>query len=188
MTRYDSIDDLPERYQRQIRAHDTHGKTVRQVTEVARRIAESTGALARDATSGATVELARRELTIELPLRSWSLNDERSSHWRERDERTRTVRQYAFWAITNTHAVVPLYSERVEIEATSYGIRTDPGNDLPTVKALVDALVDLGILEDDRGKFVSRLILNAPVPSREPAKIRLVVRPVEELDPPGLFD
>jgi len=132
--------------------------------------------LVRDVqTVAADVERDGRELLIRVPLRAWSLNEERSAHWSAGRARTRETRGYLAWALAGRD--LPTFREPVEIEAQSYGVRFDAGNDLPTVKAAVDVLVDMGVLEDDRAEYVRRLILNAPVPGGEPA-LELRVRPV----------
>lgn len=130
--------------------------------------------LMQSVTAGVLVEWDGTELRLRLPIRSWSLNAERAQHWREHRAWTKAAREQAVAALSG--ADLPGYVERVEIEATSFGFRGDPGADVGTVKACVDALVDLGVIKDDRGEFVRRLILNAPVPGGDPA-VDIRVRP-----------
>jgi hypothetical protein len=113
-------------------------------------------------------------LTLTIPCKPWSLNEERRLHWRDHGDRTRALR-FA------TACLVPRdagrYAKRVEIEATPVGVRMDAGNAYPTVKCAIDGLVDAGVITDDDCRFVERLILNASVPKGEPSLV-LTVRPV----------
>lgn len=157
------IEDLPLRYREQVLAK-LGGEPAR---EKARPVEHAPA-------GDVVVEFDHYELRVVFPMRSWSLNDEYRSHWSVQAAHTKAVREYLAWSLAGQR--LPAYVEQVEIEATSWGIRVDPGSDIPTVKAAVDALVGLGVLTDDRGEFVSRLILNAPIPDGEP-RLEIRIRP-----------
>lgn len=88
------------------------------------------------------------------------------SHWSRRaeqrnDDRTR-------WGWLWKMAKLPHF-EAVEIVATAgyKGRAQDPGNCMPTVKAAIDALQDVGILDDDHGGIVRRLTFEVDMDARD---------------------
>ena len=76
-------------------------------------------------------------------------------HWAVKARRVKTLRQWAAWETRRLE--VPTI-ERVAISVWVHpGARTrrlDASNYAPTVKALVDGVVDAGALPDDSGKHV----------------------------------
>lgn len=91
-----------------------------------------------------------------------SINQERKVHLQRRAEFVRQWRTDAGWEIRR--ARVP-HLERVSIVAHVYQHAArlgDAGNHLPTIKAIVDALIDVGVLDDDGPDQVASLTLIAP--------------------------
>jgi len=80
---------------------------------------------------------------------SWMSANQRL-HWRDRRRRTERVRTDAGW-IARAASIPRL--ERAHIEAhVSYPKgtgRSDPANAYPTIKAMIDGLVDAGVFPDD---------------------------------------
>lgn len=88
------------------------------------------------------------ELTIFIPESEW-LSANGRFHWAAKARRTKTLRQRGFWAAKQTKA-----SRHDRLHVTAFiqyptGGRADPANSAPTVKALIDGMVDAGVLPDD---------------------------------------
>lgn len=107
-----------------------------------------------------------------------SLNAERSGHWREHRVQTDEDRQRWGW-LWRTVLPSGLRVQRCAITAQpSYSSRPqDTGNCYPSVKAAVDALVDVGVLPDDSGAHVASIMLLAPL--RGPDALTVTLVPVE---------
>ena len=91
-----------------------------------------------------------------------TVNRERSRSVWEHRAATREKREQAGWLAKA--AGLPRF-DRVMVEARPQQARgrlADAGAHLPTVKACVDGLVDVGVLEDDSPMFVTGLLLVAP--------------------------
>jgi len=91
-----------------------------------------------------------------------SINGERKLHHQRRAEWVSEWRTDAGWEIKA--ARIP-HLERVSIVAQPFqhkSVLQDAGNCLPTVKACVDALVDVGVLDGDGPDHVTALTLLAP--------------------------
>jgi hypothetical protein len=91
-----------------------------------------------------------------------SINGERKLHHQRRAEWVREWRTDAGWEIKA--ARIP-HLDRVSVIASPYQHKDalgDAGNHLPSVKAVVDALVDVGVLDGDGPQHVSALTLIAP--------------------------
>lgn len=91
-------------------------------------------------------------LTINLGSREWITANGRI-HWRERARRTKGIRAKAKFLAeqqlregTLTHM---LRAQAVAVVEMPTSRRSDPGNAAPTVKAVIDGLVDAGVLPDD---------------------------------------
>lgn len=108
-----------------------------------------------------------------------SLNKERGQHWSERSDEVKQRRKDAFWLAKE--AKVP-HLERVLIVATPIypdRRRRDPGNAYPTVKAIVDGLVDAGVIADDNDKHVSGILMRpAEVRRGTPGAMRIDIEEV----------
>lgn len=94
-----------------------------------------------------------QELVIKISANEWlSANDR--MHWREWASRTKRLRLRGYFA-ARQNWLFPMRKAFVTAEvqyATSR--RADPANAYPTVKALVDGLVDFGVLTDDDSKHL----------------------------------
>lgn len=94
-------------------------------------------------------------VTIEAPCtRPW-LNANDRIHWSKRRRLTKAWREAAGWALKA--AKVPAMSGQVRLVAElcfPRNARRDPANYYPTVKAVVDALADVGVVPDDNHRWV----------------------------------
>lgn len=106
---------------------------------------------------------AHQEITLTIPGSEWISQNGRY-HWATKARRTRTLR-----ALARLHARRTRLQPVSRVFATAYiqyphtvG-RADPANAAPTVKALIDGLVDAGILPDD-----DHTHLEGPLFKREP--------------------
>lgn len=83
-------------------------------------------------------------------------------------------------------AKIPL-CERVHVHVfpgQPKGKLADPGNHYPMAKAVIDGLVDAGVLEDDDGGSVDCVSMHAPVRTAYP-QLRVVLVPVDAQPPPS---
>lgn len=97
-----------------------------------------------------------------IPGKLVTLNAERKGNRWGRATATAEWRQTAAW-LAKAQKLPKL--DRVTVTANpqqSRGVLADAGNHLPSVKAAVDGLVDVGVLPDDNPKHVTALILIAP--------------------------
>ncbi|PKY66961.1 hypothetical protein CYJ25_01600 [Schaalia turicensis] len=94
-----------------------------------------------------------QELAIKIPANEWiSANDR--MHWRERANRTKRLRRRG-WLEARRNGLLPMREAFVTVHVQyANGGRADPANAYPTVKALVDGLVDFGVLTDDDSKHL----------------------------------
>lgn len=96
-------------------------------------------------------------LTIDVPLRPWSLNAERSEHRMKRAKITKAARNLVVDTIEPVLGARGIarrpVMKRATIDAYPHALdrryRQDPGNCYPSVKACVDGCVDAGLLADD---------------------------------------
>lgn len=96
-------------------------------------------------------------LVIEVPMRPFSLNAERSEHRFARAKRVKGIRELAKTSALDQMPVwaKPFFeSAHVEVEpiALDRRFRQDIGNCYPSAKACIDGFVDAGILRDDTDK------------------------------------
>lgn len=98
--------------------------------------------------------------TLVVPGRPWGLNFERSTHWTKHRDKTNMIRETAGWLATNLTAMG--YVDIV-VECRMRLPLLDTGSNFPTVKAIVDGLVDVGVLQDDTSRYVRSIQLLAPV-------------------------
>ena len=90
-------------------------------------------------------------LTLTIPAPCDWLNSNQRLHWAVRAERTRAWRTAAF-AVAHNQLGGYRFTGRAYITVTVHktrGGRWDASNLAPTGKALIDGLVDSGLLEDD---------------------------------------
>lgn len=90
-----------------------------------------------------------QEMIVRVPANEWlSANDR--MHWRPRSDRTKRLRHRGYLE-ARRNGLLPM-SRAFVIVRVQYAkgtARADPANAYPTVKALIDGLVDFGVLEDD---------------------------------------
>ena len=92
-----------------------------------------------------------RPQTLTVPCSLPVMNSNHRPHWTVKAGQTKAWRDMAYWTALN---VLAPYSpdEQVHITATFHrptARKYDPANWYPTVKAVIDGLVDAGILVDD---------------------------------------
>lgn len=100
--------------------------------------------------------------------RPWSLNAERREHWREHRKLTAEARDRWGW-LWRTAGAHRLQFARVEVVAQpSYSHHPqDTAACVGSVKAAVDALVDVGCIPDDTGAHVASVLMLAPVAGKD---------------------
>ena len=102
-------------------------------------------------------------LTVPVPL--LTTNRERNGHFRERAAYVKEVRTAAHLLARVAHWP-QLTVVRVEAQpGQARGRLADAAAHLPTVKAILDGIVDAGVLEDDDPKHVRSILFHAPVRS-----------------------
>lgn len=92
-------------------------------------------------------------LTIDIPENEWLSSNGRYHHM-EKARRTRRLRERAHW---QARAARLPHLPRARVDAYIHGRtrgRMDPANAQPTTKALVDGLVDAGLLPDDDSRHL----------------------------------
>lgn len=104
-------------------------------------------------------------LIIPAPIEWLNSNDRR--HWAARSKLTKVWRQTACWqAIAAmrrgelTAATGPVAITATIHRDTNRG-RSDAHNRQPTVKAVLDGLVDAAVLRDDSDRYITRLSIDA---------------------------
>lgn len=114
-------------------------------------------------------------LTINRPAPWLNLNDR--LHWAPRSARVKQWREAT--ALYARSAKLPTGLERVRIQAWfrfTDRRRRDVHNWAPTVKAIVDGLVDYGLIEDDNDDHLIGPVLHRG----EPHRVGLVALMIEE--------
>lgn len=93
-----------------------------------------------------------------------SLNAERSAHWRQRHQLTAAWRQQATVLAHQHLNTIPTANLPIIVEAfpVQKGQLPDAGNCYPTVKAIVDGIVDAGIIPDDDPTAVDSIVMQSP--------------------------
>ena len=96
------------------------------------------------------------EFRLELPkLADW-LNLNQKEHWAPRNKRAQVWRHGAH--IKARQAKLPRGLRRVQVDAyvwKSSRRRYDPHNLMPTLKPVIDGLVDYGLLVDDSSEYLA---------------------------------
>jgi crossover junction endodeoxyribonuclease RusA len=124
------------------------------------------------------------EYRILLPItKPLTQNEVRRLHWAAKARRIKEIRtSVALLAAHSPFKIPHLGRCAVHLEYRQRVARKIDGDALaPTIKAAVDGLVDAGVCDDDDTSRVTHLpvVILPPVP-REPARLWLVVRPIEE--------
>ena len=89
------------------------------------------------------------EMAIPDTVKRSLLNANERSHWRRRSELSRQWRERTCW-LAKAHGIPPLQRASV-VTHIAFGDkrRRDVANYQPTAKAIVDGIVDAGVLPDD---------------------------------------
>lgn len=119
-------------------------------------------------------------LTFTIPKAAWiSANDR--LHWAVQSERTRYLRQLG--AFTAKAKRVPTFDVTHVAAFIGYltGGRADPQNSAPTIKALIDGMVDAGVWPDDDSTHVigPTYLRDPKSPTPGHYTVRLVLTPQE---------
>jgi len=93
-----------------------------------------------------------------------TLNAERKLHHMARAKQVREIREYGAW-LAQQQQVPPLQAVYVDVQPHLKGNLQDADACHPTVKALIDGLVDAGVLKDDTPDIVLSIRYIAPVKS-----------------------
>lgn len=102
-----------------------------------------------------------RAWTLLVPLPVWTVNQSRNNHhYRE----AALVREYRGTTKMLARAARIPHLDRCSLEFTPFGpsIRQDTAACAPAAKALLDGLVDAGVLDDDSPRFVPQITFHAP--------------------------
>ena len=108
------------------------------------------------------------------------LNAERREHWRRHREMTEA------WRTLAHHTARGRIKGVVGVRAIEYATEiiaipvvrpplADTGNHYPAVKAVIDGLVDAGVLFDDGPEWINRISLMRPLPVSSVDRERLTV-------------
>ena len=121
-------------------------------------------------------------LTIDVPASLWLTSNSRY-HWAERARRTRDLRAIARMQARRAH--LPKHLTRARIEVFAHGRtrrRTDPANTYPTIKAIIDGLIDYGLLHDDDATHLTGPDMRAgdPIPYLPAGAHRLTLHITED--------
>jgi crossover junction endodeoxyribonuclease RusA len=93
----------------------------------------------------------------------WTLNNERTKHWGYRKKMVKEWRSATCVAVKARK--IP-FMKKVKVTFTPYVAtkrKVDTANHFPVLKAMVDGLVDAGVLSDDGPDIVTIIVFNAPV-------------------------
>jgi Holliday junction resolvase RusA-like endonuclease len=121
------------------------------------------------------------EIPIPQPFRNSLLNANQRRHWRHRQRVTKSWREETGWR-ARAARVPSLERARIVVEF-SFGDqrRRDVNNYQPTAKAIVDGLVDVGLLPDDN----DRHLVGPDLRRVEHPGLALVRVVVTDLEDPG---
>lgn len=98
---------------------------------------------------------AHSAFVVEIPKADEWINANQRLHWAPKAKRTKAWRQAA--VIVARSAGLPKHLGRVHVTAEvwkSSNRRYDPHNLYPTVKAIIDGLVDYGLIVDDSAGYL----------------------------------
>lgn len=95
-----------------------------------------------------------KQWAVQLPFRKPPLSANQRMHWAVKARTTKEIRQASMLAL-RAEGVPPCKRVRVRLLwAVSDKRRRDPSNMMPTQKAVVDGMVDAGVVPDDTPEFV----------------------------------
>ena len=101
---------------------------------------------------------------LEDDERPWTMNSERSWHWSKRAMRTKSTREKFFY-LSKIEKVPKLDYVSIDVVPLYKGasVKADTGSHFPSAKAAVDGIVDAGIIPDDSGKHIQKIIFWSPI-------------------------
>lgn len=119
------------------------------------------------------------EVTIRV-LRDDAINANDRLHWSGKSLKTRNLRSLAGWKARSV-GLVKCKRATINVYVATSQNRGDVANWHPTVKALLDGLVDYGVLPDDSDKFLSGPFLHRDARRAQSGcvEFRVVVTPME---------
>lgn len=127
--------------------------------------------------------MTRYTLTIGIHRAIWLTANQRL-HWSTRMRRTRMLRAYA----ASEARIHGLAGRRLGPSVVTVLVgyptngRADPTNAEPTVKAIIDGLVDVRVWDDDDHTHIPRLAFERD-PAKTPKGIHTVTLIIQEQDP-----
>ena len=95
-------------------------------------------------------------VALDVPAALWLTANGRE-HWREKARRTKALRTLAYAHCTPSTARFDGPVNVTAIISYPTARRADPANASPTVKAVLDGIVDAGLLADDDHRHVPRV-------------------------------
>lgn len=97
-----------------------------------------------------------------MPLPVWTVNGQRQMH---HHSLAKLVREYRGTTRMLARSCKIPHLDRIALELTPLGpqIRQDVAACAPAAKALLDGLVDAGVLDDDNPRYVPRITFLAPM-------------------------
>lgn len=108
-----------------------------------------------------------------LPAKLLSINSERKGHWGTRAQIVRAWRECA-WAEALSQGIPRFSTVEIDVQITQKGILADIGNHLPTVKAIIDGLVDAKVMPDDNPTYLRALRIHPNVRGEPQVRLSLV--------------
>lgn len=125
-------------------------------------------------------------IEIEIPVRPFSINAERSEHRMKRAKRAKDVREEARLVVVRALAARGIERRpvlpRARIDVLPFALdrryRQDVANCLPTAKACIDGFVDAELLADDRDSYLVSITFHPHSYGRD--AMRFVVSEVGE--------
>lgn len=119
-----------------------------------------------------------RVVTVTLPPNLDLLNSNQRLHWATKARRTRTIRDATAWT---TRALNEKPMSAAKITATIHpktNHRFDPHNFQPTVKAMIDGIVDAQLIADDDATRLWSVAFQAGPKNPAGTRINLTVKEV----------
>lgn len=112
--------------------------------------------------------MSKKTYTVEVWGEMWTLNKERTLHFQARAKKVKEWRG-ATCVAAKARRIPKM--KAIEVRFTPHRVNkrglADVGGHFPVVKAMIDGLVDAGILTGDGPDTVRRLVFEAPIVSGE---------------------
>lgn len=94
------------------------------------------------------------ELIVDVPDMEYLSSNDRM-HWRPERQRKRALRNRGMMLARQAGLIVPTPAMLIVEVGLRTGGRADPPNAEPTVKCLIDGIVDAGAIADDNSDFIT---------------------------------